>query len=179
MSETDANRLSRRGHAAMAQFYRWFQLYERLHMRPWAVDLVERQLQIFADRFGIVAGDGRVTTTRDGYREGIGAYSPGERHAHLLDRIEITELDTHRLKLEAQATYRRLDRSGAVSGAHVASEGELIGSVDFEPLFTRLHLTVSDPTQGGEFRDAYPANRTLSTIHRFLYLVEARISAKL
>ncbi|TDU73528.1 hypothetical protein [Streptomyces sp. KS 21] len=51
MSEADLNRVSRRRHAAKAQFYRWFQLYERLHTRPWATDLVERQLQIFADRF--------------------------------------------------------------------------------------------------------------------------------
>ncbi|WP_338674267.1 hypothetical protein V1460_15290 [Streptomyces sp. SCSIO 30461] len=173
MSNLDLYRSSRRTHAAKAQFYRWFQLYERLHERSCLVDRVERQLQIFADRFEIEAADGRAITTRDAYRDGVDSYSPTERHAHHVSSVTVTELGTDRLKLDAQATYQRIDASGETTGAQIRYEGELIGSVDFEPLFTRLAMKVAERTQGSEFIDAYPTNRALSVVHRFLYLVDA------
>ncbi|MGP3690631.1 hypothetical protein ACTVZO_39075 [Streptomyces sp. IBSNAI002] len=166
---SDLHRLSRRRHAATAQFHRWFQLYER----PRDAERVERQLRLFADGFEITTADGGRITTRDAYREGITAYGPEERHAHHVRHLTITEIDRHRLRLDAEVRYERLDASGRATGATIAYEGELIGSVDFEPLFTTLKMTVVDRLAEAAFTDAYPANRALSVIHRFLSLVEA------
>ncbi|MFE3659986.1 hypothetical protein [Streptomyces sp. NPDC059165] len=173
MSQSDPYRSSRRAHAAKAQFYRWFQRYERHNEQPSPVDPVERQLQIFADRFEIVTADGRAITTRDAYRDVTAARRPGERHTHHVNRVTVTELGTDRLKLAAEATHQRVDTSGSTTSAQVRYEGELIGSVDFEPLFTRLTMTEGERTRDAEFTDAYPANRSLSVVHRFLCLVDA------
>ncbi|MFE9566691.1 hypothetical protein ACFYM0_36990 [Streptomyces sp. NPDC006487] len=163
------HRHSRRRHAATAQFHRWFQLYER----PRTAELVERQLQLFADDFEIRTADGRTVATRDGYRDGVAALDPDERHAHHVEHITVSEVDEHRLRLAARVRYARQDASGRVARALIAYEGELIGSVDFEPLFTRLEMTVVGRDEGGVFEDAYPAHRSLSLVHRFLSLVEA------
>ncbi|MCX4781702.1 hypothetical protein [Streptomyces sp. NBC_01264] len=163
------HRLSRRRHAATAQFHRWFQLYER----PRDAERVERQLRLFADRFEITTADGRRITSRDAYREGITAYGAEERHAHHVRHLAVTEIDPDHLRLDAEVHYERLDASGRTTRATIAYEGELIGSADFEPLFTTLKMTVADRSAEGTFTDAYPANRALSVIHRFLSLVEA------
>lgn len=174
MNQQDRHRLSRRSHAAMAQFHRWFQLYEKLHERPtWTEDLVERQLQIFAEEFQLFTADGRTVDTRDAYRRGVRAYSSQERHSHHVDRLTVVELDAHRLGISAEVDYQHLDASGAVTAARINYEGELVGPVDSEPLFTRLKMSVARRTRGEEFADAYPANRALSVVHRFLSLVEA------
>ncbi|MFE3762332.1 nuclear transport factor 2 family protein [Streptomyces sp. NPDC059104] len=162
------HRQSRRTHAAIAQFHRWFQLYER----PFGSDLVERQLQLFADRFEITTADGRIVVTRDAYREGVLALDPALRHSHHAEFVTVEEVDAHRLRLCAGVRYQRADPSGAVAGVYVAYEATLVGSADSEPRFSRLCMTPKSASAGLEFTDAYPRNRSLAFVHRWLSLVE-------
>ncbi|MER7959680.1 hypothetical protein [Streptomyces sp. NPDC096030] len=167
-NESDLYRQSRRYHAAKAQFHRWFQLYER----PRTPELVERQLQMFADRFEIVTAGGATVRTREGYRNGIGRYGSEDRHGHRVQRVTVEEFGFHFLSLQADVLYQYRGAAGAVTGAHVSYECELTGSADFEPLFTRLRITPVGSTSGGEFIDTYPANRALALVYRWLSLVE-------
>ncbi|MFF7183385.1 hypothetical protein [Streptomyces sp. NPDC008121] len=167
-SESDLYRQSRRYNSAAAQFYRWFQLYER----PRSPELVERQLQLFAGSFEIVPAVGDPVRTRDGYRKGITAYGTHDRHGHHVQQMTVQELGPDRLSLQADVHYQCRSATGLVTGTRISYEGELTGSADLEPLFTHLRITPQEHLVAGDFTDTYPANRALSLVHRWLFLVE-------
>jgi hypothetical protein len=169
MNASRAHRTSRRSNAATAQFYRWFQLYER----PWTSQRIERQLQLFADEFTIIRADMPEVGTREQYRLGMAQFDPAHRHAHHVERVSVEELDEHRLRLTARANYQTQGPDGSRAGSVVSYDCELVGSVSFEPLFTSLAMNVESRQAEASFTDAYPVNRARSFVHRWLALVEA------
>ncbi|MGW2207193.1 hypothetical protein [Streptomyces sp. NPDC001774] len=167
-SESDLHRKSRRYHSAKAQFHRWFQLYER----PRTPDLAERQLQLLADHFEIVTVAGDPVRTREGYRERIMAHGPEDRYGHRVKRVTVEEFGFYFLRMRAEVHSQHLGPSGMVTGTHMVCDGELTGSVDFEPLFTRLKFTPIGITRDEELIDTYPENRARALVHRWLSLNE-------
>lgn len=152
----------------MAQFHRWLQFYEL----PWSDELVERQLvELFAADFEIVFADGSTVVSCGRDRSGFAGIAPSCSWSHVVEWAEVEERDSRRVRL--LASVRSLAEAGGRHGrAAINIEAELVGELDSEPLFTRLELTPGERHRRIGVEDAYPRNRALSFVHRWLSCVE-------
>ena len=153
-------------HAALAQFYRWYQVYEV----PFTEQRIANQAAMLADDVEIISQAG-TTKGKSGLTERLSVFA-GWRNAHHVQRTEVSILPDGMISLEADIVYQNIrpDESRHSYAIHYATllrplEGEL-------PVFTKLTLAPTGVIEAFQFDPAYAENRARSFMHYWLFLME-------
>lgn len=152
-------------HLAKAQFYRWYQLYER----PITNNRVQNQLDILDNDIIITSAAGQQKG-KQGYPARLALFK-GWENAHHVQSVEVTSIGDGSYKLTANIEYQNIKPNGEKNSYRLNYDTRLQDTDSLLPQFTEITIKptgVSDLT----FEDAYPTNRALSLMHYFLALME-------
>ncbi|MGI2170412.1 hypothetical protein ACROAE_09470 [Shewanella sp. MF05960] len=154
-------------HAALTQYYRWYQLYEG----ELSDIRINNQMDILSDDVLIKSAAGEMKGSAN-YPDRLAMYK-GWKNAHHVQNVNVTEVADGRLNLEADIIYQNIQPSGeqSIYSVHYStflekSEGELL------PLFTELNLIPTSQLEPKPFEAAYADNRVLSLLHYWLLNME-------
>jgi hypothetical protein len=153
-------------HAALVQYYRWYQVYEV----PFTKNRIDNQKDILSTDVEIVSVAG-TTKGVDGLDERLRVYE-GWMNAHHVQHVEVKQLSENELALDADIIYQNIrpDKSMYSYSIHYATVLELrAGDL---PIFTKLTLIPTGEIKEFIFTPAYAENRSKSFIYYWFYLME-------
>lgn len=153
-------------HAVLAQYFRWFQIYER----PFTDDHIKNQLGIFSDDVLIESIFDTAHGTKE-YQTKLAAYV-GSTNAHHVKSTDISLIDEHTLQLRATVLYQGI-RDNKQNNSHISYHALLALKENDLPCFTHMKLTHEGDAGIMPYQDAYLYNRAASLMHYWLYLMEA------
>ncbi len=149
-------------HGAIAQLYRWYQIYE---------------LPEFAQHLDILASD-VVIHSAAGLIEGREALSDkvkefaGWKNAHHVKKYEVIENGPIEIALTADIEYQCVQPSGQTGAYSVHYEAKLIkGENGKLPVFTYIKLQPTGILEDTAFVSAYETNRAKSFLHHWFHLL--------
>ncbi|WP_284379639.1 hypothetical protein [Amylibacter marinus] len=166
MNETDI----RNGylvHGALAQYYRWYQLYERPDGG------IENALDILAEDVVVVSGLGTAKGLDD-YAARV-AQLPGHwQNAHDVRDVQVSINDDGTLALNADITYLNAGmlESGSIRSAELTYTMAMTATDGVLPKFTEITISQNSDGTADAFVDAYADNRVRSLVHYWLALIE-------
>jgi hypothetical protein len=155
-------------HAALAQLYRWYQLYEEPKIG------IANQLDILSADVTVRSGLGEVTG-HEAYKSRIAQIPTTWSNAHFVHQTRFSESVDNNLHLHADITYlnQGMLPNEAVRSAELEYETKLKFSDDLLPKFTELAINPkAEPTTTAIFKPAFAANRAKSLMHYWLAIVE-------
>lgn len=158
-------------HAAAAQFYRWYQVYERPEGG------IGNALDILSDDVSVTSSLG-TANGRDEYAARVSQLPDTWHNAHHVKSTAFTRDADGALMLNAEITYQN---TGMLPD-NAVRQAELSYAISFErsesgvlPLLSSVAIAPNgDAIENGDaaFEDAYAANRMLSLVHYWLALIE-------
>lgn len=154
-------------HGAKAQFYRWFQVYERPEGG------IENALDLLDEDFHVKSGLGEAKG-HDQYRERVQSLPKTWQNAHRVSDIEVSIPEEGEIGLTAKVTYQNkgLLPDNQVREATLSYEaGFAAGETLLRPL-GMVVISQEDERVADEFIDTYPVNRVLSLMHYWLGIIE-------
>jgi pimeloyl-ACP methyl ester carboxylesterase len=158
---------TKNNHAALTQYYRWYQLYEG----ELSEVRINNQMNILSDDVLIKSAAGEMKGSAN-YPARLAVYK-GWKNAHHVQNVNVSELEDGKLNLEADIIYQNIQPSGeeSIYSLHYStflekSEGELL------PLFTELNLVPTGKLEPKPFEAAYAENRVMSLLHYWLLNME-------
>ncbi|MEO9819481.1 MAG: hypothetical protein ABJZ83_07695 [Yoonia sp.] len=154
-------------HAALTQYYRWYQLYERPEGG------LENALDILTENVTVTSTFGTANGHAE-YSERVAQLPDTWRNAHHVVSTEITHGEDGSMALSAQVTYQNQGMlpDNVVRQADLTYTVEIVPGVAEIPLLTNVLIEQNDEPTAGEFVDAYANNRMLSLVHYWLALIE-------
>ncbi|QFT34616.1 hypothetical protein FIV00_29240 [Labrenzia sp. THAF82] len=154
-------------HAAMAQYYRWYQYYERPDGG------VANALDILSKDVTITSGLGTANGQEE-YKERVAKLPATWKNAHHVQSAEITHGEDGNLTLAAQIIYQNQGMlpDGAVRQADLSYTVEMVPGEDVLPLLSNVLIEQDSDTTVKSFQDAYAENRLRSLVHYWLALIE-------
>lgn len=158
---------SHQKHAAMAQYYRWFQVYER------GEGGLDNALDILSEDIQLSSGLGKASGLQ-AYAERFAQIPSSWGNAHHVNDIEITIQDDGGIQLDAQITYlnQGMLENGQVRSAELNYATILAPPPGPLPKFTSITITSSSDQVLDSYTDAYGDNRVKSLVHYWLALIE-------
>lgn len=154
-------------HAALAQYYRWYQYYER------PAGGIANALDILAEDVVITSGLGTANGHAE-YEARVLQLPTTWRNAHHVKSVDVTHGDDGVTRVSAKIIYQN---EGMLPDQAVR-QGDLKYTITMTPGDTVLPLLASvlieqesEPV-ADEFEDAYAANRVRSLAHYWLALIE-------
>lgn len=160
-------RSSYKEHAVLAQFYRWFQVYERPEGgMANAIDLLAEDVVIASP-----LGDGKGPAA---YEAAISQLPSTWRNAHFPEDIDVRVFDDGSVSLTADAVYLNLgvNDDGSVRAVALSYATDFVFDDPPLPAITSMKIVPAGEAQATDFEDAYLQNRGLATVHYYLSLVE-------
>lgn len=159
-------RLGYRKHAILAQFYRWFQIYENPEVPVEnALDILDADVAL---KSGLGEGKGH-----DAYRQRIGKLPKTWKNAHFPRNVMVITRDDGRAALAADVTYVNVGmKPGGIRTAELSYTMVLKNSIGVLPKITKVEISQSSEGTAEAFADAYMTNRALSLVHYWLTLIE-------
>lgn len=154
-------------HRALAQLYRWYQLYER----PITPERIAHQLEIL-DQDVLLEMTYGTARGHDAYLAGVAALPGTDRNAHHVLHAEVTPLDDRTTMIQAEVVYQRLAENGTLTSNLLHYDLWLEHQPDALPIFTRIRVRAVGPDEATMFEDAYAESRAKSFLHHWLQLVE-------
>lgn len=163
----DEIRLGFREHAAMAQYYRWYQFYER------PAGGVANAIDILTHDVTVASGLGTANGHAE-YEARVAQLPDTWQNAHSVKSTEITHGDGGAMTLSAQITYQNkgLLPDDAVRQADLTYRVDLVPGETVLPLLSTVLIQQNSETTVETFEDAYAKNRMLSLVHFWLALIE-------
>ncbi|MEM8657572.1 MAG: hypothetical protein AAGF22_05700, partial [Pseudomonadota bacterium] len=154
-------------HAAHAQFYRWYQFYER------PAGGIDNALDILAEDVTVTSGLGTAKGHAE-YAERVMQLPDTWRNAHHVRATEITHGAGGAMTLTAQITYQNLGMlpEGAVRAADLSYTVALVPGETVLPMLSNVRIEQEGEPAAGAFVDAYADNRMRSLVHYWLALIE-------
>ncbi len=156
-----------REHAAMAQFHRWYQYYER------PAGGIANALDILTQDVTIVSGLGTANGHKD-YAARVAQLPDTWQNAHHLKTVEIDHGDQGAMTLNATITYQNVGilPDGAVREADLSYSVDLVTGDAVLPKLSGVKIEQNSDSTGVDFKDAYADNRMRSLVHYWLTLIE-------
>lgn len=156
-----------KAHAALAQFYRWFQYYERPQGG------IENALDMLAQDVMVESGLGTAKGHEE-YAARVSQLPDSWQNAHFVTVKDIAFSEDGSAVLTADVAYLNtgmLD-DGAVRRADLAYSVSLTPGTPLLPL--AASIVIAPKADGTEdlWRDAYPENRVKSLVHYYLAVIE-------
>jgi hypothetical protein len=154
-------------HATLAQYHRWYQVYENDDSTlDNAVDILDANVRV---KSGL--GEARGTAA---YRERVSKLPSAWDNAHDVRDTVITINPDGTIRLVANVTYlnRGMLPEGAVRVGDLTYRTTLRPSESVLPKFTDIEIIQNSESKGAELVPAYGANRIKSLVHYWLALIE-------
>jgi hypothetical protein len=153
-------------HAALAQFYRWYQFYEN------SESSLENQIDILAPDISLKSGLGEGKG-HDDYRARVKQIPASWKNAHHIHSTKVSVLPGGEIDLSAEITYLNDGmKPGVVRSAELTYTTRLKSGGALLPKFTSIAIAQNSETTAPAFKDAYPQNRLASLMHYWLALIE-------
>ena len=154
-------------HAALAQFYRWYQFYERPEGG------IGNALDILTEDVTVISGLG-TANGHDEYEARVLQLPETWLNAHHVEMAEIAHGEDGAMTLSAKVTYQNkgLLPDGAVREADLTYTVALIPGEDVLPKLSNVQIEQNSESTVEAFEDAYAENRMLSLVHYWLALIE-------
>ncbi|ALD21704.1 hypothetical protein [Hymenobacter sp. DG25A] len=153
-------------HLALAQFYRWFQLYER----PLTDERRQHALALLADDVEIQSVNGAFKG-HAAFLERLALYD-GWKTAHHVQFAAVKPLTPDTLELVGHVLFQNIRPDGNRHSYNLQYDARLALIPDELPVFTSIKLTPTGNVEPVAFEDAYPVNRVSSLLHYWLYCME-------
>jgi hypothetical protein len=163
----DPFELERLTHAALAQYHRWYQVYEA----PFTDTRIANQKDILSDDVEIVSQAG-TSKGKSGLEDRLKAYT-GWQNAHHVQNTAVVLLADGQLQLEADIVYQNIRPDDSQFSYTLHYSTRLQPRPDDLPVFTRLELKPTGEIKDFKFEAAYAENRCKSFMHYWLYLLES------
>lgn len=157
--------LAHRRHAALAQFHRWFQLYEN----PAAT--LENGLDILDENATVTSAAGSFTG-RSALRQRFEAMPRSTNNAHAVEDVRFTFDPDGQMRMVADVDYRTIGASGTGQRTALTYDARLRPSDSLLPKFTQIDITRKGEPQAAPFVSKYAENRVKSIVHYWLALVD-------
>lgn len=159
---------SYRKHAALAQYYRWYQFYERPEGG------LENAVDILAADILLRSSLGEARGLEE-YKKRAAQIPSHWSNAHFVESVEVDATDDGALTLTAKITYLNegMRDDDKVRAADLTYSTELAQTGELLPKFTRIEITQDAVHEAERFVDAYAENRALSVVHYWLAIIEA------
>ncbi len=154
-------------HAAKAQFYRWYQYYERSEGGvDNAVDILSSDVRVKS-----TLGEAKGT---DAYRQRVAQLPTTWKNAHFVNKIETSVDADGSVSLNAEITYLNegANEDGSLRAADLKYTTILAPTDVLLPKFTSIEIDLDKMSDVTVFKDAYAANRALSVVHYWLAIIE-------
>ncbi len=162
-------------HAIMAQFHRWYQIYER------PAGGIDNALDILSRNVIVTSGLGTANGHKE-YSERVQKLPQTWQNAHHVQSADITFDDNDNASLNAKVAYQNI---GMLPNGQLR-EAQLNYSVALEPtntvlpLLSAITITADEDANASnnsestppKYHDAYANNRMLSLVHYWLALIE-------
>jgi pimeloyl-ACP methyl ester carboxylesterase len=165
--KSDMIKSTKNKHAALTQFYRWYQLYEG--------DLtdvrINNQMDILSDDVLIKSAAGEMKGSVN-YPARLAVYE-GWKNAHHVQSVDVIERKDGTINLEADIIYQNIKPTGEESkySLHYSTFLEKYGN-ELLPRFSELNLMPTGQLEPTVFDDAYAVNRMKSLMHYWLLNME-------
>lgn len=153
-------------HAAMAQFLRWFQLYER------PAGGVDNAVDVLAPDVVLRTSLGDVQG-HETYRAAVSALPDWQNTHHVTQAF--TAIDAEgRASLTARIRYENIGilPDGQVQESEISYSVNFTREEDLLPKIAAITIIPEAPKAGEVFEDAYPEMRARSLLHYYLAIVE-------
>lgn len=156
-----------REHAAMAQYFRWYQFYERPEGG------IENALNILSDDVTVVSGLGTANGLGE-YEARVSQLPRTWKNAHHVKSVDIDHAEGGVMNLTAQIIYQNTGMlpNGAVRAANLNYTIELVPGGSVLPLLSDVNIEQAGEIENAAYEDAYADNRMRSLVHYWLALVE-------
>ena len=163
----DEIRLGYLEHAALAQFHRWYQFYERPEGG------VENALDILSEDVTVTSGLGTANGHEE-YRARVTQLPAEWKNAHHVRGTQIAHGEDGAMTLTADIVYQNqgLLPDGAVREAELTYTVELSPTEGLLPKLSEVTIAQDSESTGETFEDAYAENRALSLVHAYLAVIE-------
>jgi len=154
-------------HAALAQFFRWYQYYERTEAG------LDNAVDILASDVVVKSMSGTANGVEE-YTARVQKIPTSWKNAHFVKDVDVAVGEDGNLTLEASVTYLNegMRDDGKVQAADLAYTTELARSEDLLPEFTAIEIKAVGALEDMSFEDAYAENRAKSVVHYWLALIE-------
>ena len=154
-------------HAALAQFHRWFQLYENREVP------IENQLDILTEDVKLSSGLGEAKG-HEAYKERVSKLPESWANAHFVKASTVEKSEAGGLLLEAEVRYlnQGMLPDGVIRAADLSYTAQLTIQDTGLPLFSSIKIEQNSNSEEKVFTDAYPENRLKSLVHQWLHLIE-------
>jgi len=156
-----------RVNAALAQFHRWFLLYEEPRYG------IANQLDILADDIRVVSGLGEAQG-HDAYAARVAQLPSTWQNAHRVNAATVTVAPDGTLSLIAEVTYLNAGmlEDGGIRMADLTYQATLAAAAGDLPKFTTIAIDQNADGQAEAFVPAYGENRMRSLAHYWFALIE-------
>ncbi|MFM9841282.1 MAG: hypothetical protein ACKVOQ_23660 [Cyclobacteriaceae bacterium] len=155
-------------HAALAQYHRWYQVYEV----PFTKERIENQKDILADDVEITTSAGTMKGKAE-VEDRLKVYE-GWLNAHHIQQTKVAMLPDGKISLEADIEYQNIRPDQSKFSYTIHYSTELQPRENDLPLFTSLQLKPTGEVKEFQFEAAYHENRSKSFMHYWLYLMETQ-----
>ncbi len=152
-------------HLAKAQYYRWYQLYER----PMNEVRINNQMDMFMDDIVIESSAGTMTG-KESYPERLTAYK-GWKNAHHVQNVAITTGKNGKTQIIADIKYQNIRPDGKKASYTIDYLVDLEINLEELPKLSKVSIKPTGETED-TFKDAYPNNRVNSLIYYWLANME-------
>ncbi len=159
-------------HAALAQYYRWYQVYEV----PFTQQTISNQKDILSEEVEIVSQNG-ITKGKNGLEERLSVYA-GWQNAHHVQKTAVQVLDDGSIALEADILYQNIRPDSSKYSYKLHYTTVLEQKEKDLPIFKKIELQPTGIVNEFKFEEAYTENRVKSFMHYWLYLMEIAAAEK-
>lgn len=150
-------------HAALAQFHRWYLVYEKPEYG------INNALDILADDITVKSGLGEAHGHEE-YASRVKQISPTWKNSHHICSVKFED-NTH-LKAEIRYLNQGMLPDGKVRSADLTYHIELKAGLGILPKLSCVEIVQNSETCVDQFEDMYVQNRVLSLVHYWLALAE-------
>ena len=158
--------LEQQTHAALAQYHRWYQVYEV----PFTAQRIANQKDILSDDVEIVSQMGS-TKGKAGLEERLKVFT-GWQNAHHVQDSNVSVSTDGLLLLEADIVYQNIRPDDSKHSYTLHYSAQLRPRGTELPVFKKLLLKPTGEIKDFRFESAYAENRAKSFMHYWLFLVE-------
>lgn len=156
-----------KANAALTQFYRWFQYYERPEGG------LENALDILAEDIYVKSTLGEANG-QDDYKARVESLPTTWKNSHKINSVDVEINDAGSVSLTADVTYQNIGAGpeGVIGQAELSYAVAFDGTPETLPKLAKVEISNASQGVAENYYDAYPENRVRSLVHRWLTIIE-------
>lgn len=156
-----------KANAALTQFYRWFQFYERPDGG------IENALDILAEDIFVKSTLGEANG-KDEYQARVESLPTTWKNSHKINSVDVEIDNAGSVSLTADVTYQNIGAGpeGVIGQAELSYAMTFDVSSEAFPKLAKVEISNASQGVAEAYYDAYPENRVRSLVHHWLTIIE-------